>query len=282
MKNWILVLMLAVQASAWAETPAVDGGTEGGNGGDPVAAEVTRTLMDVLAHLRVTPTLYPTIDRDTVERTILALRVNVMAGETVICDIEGERRNVVACNHPSSGELDVARDGWHHTAVGNGDQFRLAAHELLGLLRLQDTGYLYSGRIRDSRRQAIAQSFVGVFDVRDISGMPRDGRITDGIRGPYQIRRVGETFLLRPFTYPHMVRMLDGAEIPLEVDFARGSLYSSTFRGGFRAGSEFRADSTRYVSVEVQADSSGFAYFHWFISGENGSRYLATTLRRPN
>lgn len=160
MKTLILAMMLVMQTTAWAQAPAA-GGTEGGNGGDPVAAEVAGLMLRVVGHLRESPGLLPDLNRDAAEALVLDLRVDILSGPTLVCDIDRERREVVACNYETARRVEVARGGWLSLSASRGERFRLAAHELLGLMGMKDPAYRLSGSIMDSFRSSVVSPYLG-------------------------------------------------------------------------------------------------------------------------
>lgn len=135
--RYILSLAFLAGVSSWAA-----GGREVGNGGDAVVQEFVSIARSILAHWERLE--FPggvEVRREQFETAVRETRVD-SKDRTFLGD-----REVDAINRPDLKTITLSRTRWGTNGTNSSKKLALVLHEYLGILGLDDSGYLISSHV---------------------------------------------------------------------------------------------------------------------------------------
>lgn len=135
MKKILIMALVLISSIARAET-----GSEGGNGGDPVALDFQRSALDALLDLQEKPELYPELRGLPLRKILKEAQIYVV--EEPLPVREGDITQMPSVvNYKNPNRFVIYRAGWL-AETNRPERIRraLALHELLGLVGVERTG----------------------------------------------------------------------------------------------------------------------------------------------
>lgn len=143
MKRLIISILIGIMNCGSAYAGLAGGGAEGGGGGSGDAAEFTDlgySAADLVQALRSFP-----ISRDAFGEAVRTTRVEFV--DTILRDVNG--LEVDARNFPAKRLIQVNLSRWRKTFSYPEKRLRLAAHEYLSVVGIDDHDYRKSGLLLD-------------------------------------------------------------------------------------------------------------------------------------